>query len=66
MTRQAAVHERNSRICQRRPLLGHEWKMMAQMVDGVQQQLPQRHQAGFAVDGGTLPGIGGNQPSAGK
>ncbi len=35
---------------------------MAQMVDGVKQQLPQRHQAGFAVDGGTLPGIGENQP----
>ena len=35
---------------------------MTQVVDGVQQQLPQRHQAGFAVDGGALPGVGGDQP----
>jgi hypothetical protein len=35
---------------------------MPQVVDGVQQQLPQRHQAGFAVDGGALPGVGCDQP----
>ncbi len=33
-------------------------KVMTQVVDDVQQQLPRRHQAGFAVDGGSLPGIG--------
>src|SRR5262245_21716142 len=36
--------------------------MMTQVVDGVQQQLPQRHQAGFAVNGGAPPGVGRNQP----
>ena len=50
-------------LLHRRPLLGHEPKVMTQVVDGVQQQLPQRHQAGFAVDGGALPGVGGDQPS---
>ena len=32
------------------------------MVDGVQQKLPQRHESGFTVDGGALPGIGCYQP----
>jgi len=43
----------------RRPLIGHEPKVVTQVVDGVQQQLPKRHQAAFAVDGGALPGVGG-------
>jgi hypothetical protein len=33
-----------------------------QVVDGVQQKLPQRHHTGFAVDGGALPGVLGDQP----
>ena len=53
---------RNSRRCHRRPFLGNEMKVVTQVVDGVQQKLSQRHQAGFAVDGGALPGVGGDKP----
>lgn len=28
------------------------------MIDGMQQQLAQSHQAGFVVNGGLLPGLG--------
>jgi translation initiation factor 1 (eIF-1/SUI1) len=35
---------------------------VAQVVDGAQEQLPQRHQPGFAVDGGALTGVGSDDP----
>jgi hypothetical protein len=35
---------------------------MTQVVDSVQQKLPQRHESSFAVDGGALPGVGCDQP----
>jgi hypothetical protein len=35
---------------------------MVQVIDSVEEQLPQRHEAGFAVDGGALPGVGGHHP----
>jgi hypothetical protein len=35
-------------LLHRRPLLGHEPKVVAQVVDGVEEQLPQHHKSAIA------------------
>ncbi len=43
-------------------LFGDEAQVMVQVVDRVEQQLPQRYHSGFAVYGGLLPGSGLDEP----
>src|SRR5262245_18549739 len=49
-------------LSQRRPLVGDERQVVPHMTDGLEHQLPQREQAGLAVDGDTEPRLLRLQP----